>query len=64
MPSREDHREWGHRGGGLVLLAACAVMAALAWLARRTLHLGDDDEDDTAGVGLVEHLVAAVPPLG
>ncbi|WP_223304733.1 hypothetical protein [Cellulomonas sp. B6] len=64
MPAREENREWGHREGGLVLLAACAVMAALAWLARRTLHVGDDDEDDTAGVGLVEHLVAAVPPLG
>ncbi|MDQ0425647.1 hypothetical protein [Cellulomonas iranensis] len=47
-----------------MLLAACAVTAALAWLARRTLHLGDDDEDDAAGVGVVEHLVAVVPPLG
>ncbi len=46
-----------------MLLAACAVMAGIAWVARRALHPGED-EDDAARFGGIEHLVTAVPPIG
>lgn len=63
--ARPRRRPWGHEGGAGVLLAACAVAAALAWVMRRVRGTAADDEDDDAtGLGVVEHLVAVVPPLG
>jgi hypothetical protein len=62
-PVTAPGRRW--TGGVLVLLAAGALMAAVAWSMRMVLGpVGADEDDEALGADVLEHLGVVLGALG